>query len=150
MIGLIPLYYTVAVLSILGLSVRVQAETLEQKVLTELSAARSPAEVEEIRGFFERLRIARTACQIQLDGDMVPSVCYRVLQLELRLGLHKSPREQTRLKAHLDQLCAKASAKLNIESISFESVSPECRKKIAEAQKIQAYRASGGSVIEMN
>lgn len=147
------LYILVSILillSLLALNRTSHADSLEHHILAQLSSARSIAEIESIRSYFDRLRIARTACQIQLKSEMVPSTCYRALQLEREIGLHKDPHEKLRLETRLDNFCIRAANKLHIESAAIQDVSPTCRRKVIEAQRIQAYRENSGANFEIN
>jgi hypothetical protein len=137
-----------------------ESHLLENQVLEQLTQARSARDVDNLKQYFEQMRIARKACQIQLREGSVPASCYHVLELERSLGLHSSKYDRARLLQKLDDRCSEATSKLAIGPVALAGLSPACRRKVTAAMAIQAYRESGrggdpesepgGPVLEFN
>lgn len=89
----------------------------------------------------EQLRVARTACRIQLRRKIVPTACYEVLRLEIRDGLHPRASDRARLTTRLDGLCAAAAERLQVTTENFWT-SRTCQNAMTQARRIQAYRRS--------
>jgi hypothetical protein len=117
---------------------RLWAANLESQYLTSLARARTGIEIERLRHEYSRLKVAQTACRIQLHEKTVPVSCYEAVELESAAA----PRaEKVARLIHLDRLCAAAAARSGYKSkVLSPSVSRACAKKIAEARAIQNYR----------
>jgi hypothetical protein len=113
-----------------------RAETLESRYLRSISAARSVAEVEELKQNYEQLSVARTACLIQLRERSVPTACYEELSLAIKDGEQDSALQIKKL----DKLCMSASLRLRLNSVPGPYVSRYCVNKVHEAMVVQAYR----------
>jgi hypothetical protein len=114
------------------------AESLETHYLARVAQARSPRQVEEFKSAYERLRIARTACQIQLSEHSMPLSCYEWLHFTSQLDF-KEPGLVS--LSQLDRLCAMAANDLRVEGEDSPYLSPGCAQKLREFRAIQAYRA---------
>ena len=120
------------------------AQNFEESYLKSLLSARSAAEVARLQNEYSRLKIAQTACKIQLREQNVPIHCYEALELESILEKSTDPRIKLRRIQHLNRLCATASANLRIEITDIKeqaAVSSVCAKSIAQAREIQQYRS---------
>jgi hypothetical protein len=115
-------------------------DPLAMRTLADLARARSRAEAEAAWSAYERLRVARSACEIQLHERSVPAACYETLALESASGLVDA-RERDRRRQDLDRRCARAAQRLNVHAEDSGSVSGECARAVKEAREIQAYRA---------
>jgi hypothetical protein len=100
-----------------------------------LARARRPADIRRATENFERLKVARAACRLQLRARSAPLACYEALALE-------NPRRRRELREKLDGLCAESAALLKVPraEASESAVSPKCRKFLSEAREIRKYR----------
>lgn len=125
---------------LLTLSANAFPLSLESTYLQALSSARDSTSVEHLLRAYEQLKIARTACKIQLKATAVPVACYQTLALENNLKLHKSPRDQRALVLQLDSLCQRATLSLTIQPTAPTYVSIRCRQWLQRAGEIARYR----------
>lgn len=110
------------------------AESVESRYLQLLAHAQTQQQTESFTEAYQRLRIAHTACQIQLREQTAPLACYEVLALEKPKGMQDQI-------GRLDLLCDEATRKLRVHATHSEPyISKHCLKSLAAAQVIQAYR----------
>jgi hypothetical protein len=133
---------------LLTLSTNAFPLSLESTYLRALSSARDSTSVEHLLRAYEQLKIARTACKIQLTATAVPVACYQTLALENNLKLHKSPRDQQALVLHLDSLCQQATLSLTIQPTAPTYVSNRCRQWLQRAGEIARYRQTSARSVE--
>jgi hypothetical protein len=100
-----------------------------------LARARRPEDIRRATADFERLKVAREACRLQLRARSAPLACYEALALE-------NPKRRRELLVKLDGLCAESAALLKVPRVSASesAVSPKCRKFLTEAREIRKYR----------
>lgn len=141
------------VLITLVLTNTTHAETLEARYLAKIGKARTAKQVFQLESDYRELKEARTACQIQWHRGWVPVVCYEVLQLEIKLGLHSQASVKRRLQARLDERCEAAATEIYIKEGMqpppqrlSSAVSGICRKQIQKASEIQHYRTANSGV----
>ncbi len=116
----------------------------DQDAFHAIARAKSAAEVHRVVEDFEKLKISRAACRLQIKKKQVPLACYESLFLEIKKGLHPRSIDRIRLSARLDELCAEAAQKFQMprEFPLSIGVSAQCRKYIADANEIRRYRES--------
>ncbi|MGZ3722538.1 MAG: hypothetical protein ACXVA9_06390 [Bdellovibrionales bacterium] len=115
------------------------AANLEDHYLKSLARARSGVEVEQLSAEYSRLKVAQTACRIQLHEQNVPVSCYEAVELESKLDRGADKGAQNRRIQHLDRLCSSAAANLRFNN-ETAAVSSACAKNIVSARAIQNYR----------
>ena len=112
-----------------------RADDLERIFLREMTHARSPAALEQARADYTELKIARSACHLQLATHSVPAACYEQAHLEARFGHAPVPARM----AKLDRLCARAS-EAHVYAGDLGQVSSACAASVRLSRQIQAYR----------
>lgn len=111
----------------------------DDQYLKSLTRARSGAEVERLNSEYSRLKIAQTACRIELKERNVPVSCYEAVEMESKMDRSSDSGEKIRRILHLDRLCASAASSLRVTG-ETSAVSSACAKNIASARAIQNYR----------
>ncbi len=114
--------------------------SLESTYLQALSRAPDGSSVAQLLKAYEQLKVARTACKIQLRAATIPVACYQTLALETNLRLHKPPRERQALLLRLDSLCQQAALSLAVQSATPPFVSKNCRQWMLRAGEVARYR----------
>lgn len=116
--------------------------TLDQDYVRRLTRVHSTAELERAKSEFEDLKVARTACRMQIYASQLPAACYESLDLEIRWGLHPAATDRRRILTRLDNLCEESAAALKIprDSHILSKISLHCRLNIKRAREIQEYR----------
>lgn len=130
------------IIATIGFWSSVQAESLESRYIHSLASARTSAQVEALKSSFEQLKVAQTACTIQLQERSVPGACYEAALLHGRLNPNRSPQAKEQELRKLDFLCAKAAEglRLQLRHTNYAALSPSCIKAVHEAEAIRAYR----------
>jgi tRNA nucleotidyltransferase/poly(A) polymerase len=116
-----------------------RALDLEVEYLRSLSHARSNTEVEKLQQSYRQLKIAQTACAIQLKEEILPFTCYEAMDLETRLNMKHSKAKAMAKTHRLDRLCAIAAEKFRLPP-NAPAVSEKCAQDIQSARAIQIYR----------
>lgn len=129
-----------SIFTLFFISSHLSAKTLETTYLWRLSQTREPRQIDQLTRQYADLKVARTACRIQLHEHTVPSACYESLRLETALGLHPKTTEKMRLLRHLDDLCRNAAAALRIGSLNVAPTSTTCAREVQRARMVQEYR----------
>lgn len=120
-----------------------KAATLEQEYVQRLNRAQA-SQVDGLFDHFERIRVLRLACRLQLKEKKVPSACYEAVAAEDK-WIPRPKAKAEALRKELDERCARAARRLNVPSRGNlrPELSASCRKKVEEAWRIQAYRQGG-------
>ena len=125
-------------------AIAAHADQLESEYLRRLNRA-GAADVENVRARFERIRMLRLACGLQMRARDVPVSCFAAEREENMWGL-RARADRLALLRRLNDICAGAARALRVpprESPGLEVLSPVCRARVQEAWKIQAFRLDG-------
>ena len=124
---------------------------LEQEYIRRLNHATSIREIESLQATFEKMRVARLACRMQISSALVPSSCFEALRLEQRWGL-RTQSVTAKLELDLNERCRKSAQGLRLPTFDFDlnDLSKVCRQEVEEARAIQAYRARNSDVWSVN
>ena len=88
---------------------------LDEAYVHRLARARSASQVRKLNENYERLRILRRACRLQVDQAAIPVACFETAQTEREWGLAPVNPE---LLLRLDELCARNARALSCSSRS--------------------------------
>ena len=118
------------------------AESLNEAAVKRMDAAENGDSVTKIQAAFDKIRIARMACQVQLQEKIIPYACYQALHLEKDWGLHKNKTQLRSLSSRIDQRCGTAAEKLRgLNAVDLRLLSPGCRRNVKKARELSAYKA---------
>lgn len=120
----------------------VTEQRIQEKFVALLAQARSPQEIERIQSEFDELKIARTACKLQIQSETIPVACYDSLFLHERWRLSPSAELKTSFVQQMDELCVERAARLAVHpsALSMPYISSKCREQLITAREIQSYR----------
>ena len=120
------------------------APTLESAFARRLMRARNAGEIERLRGQFDRARVARLSCALQVARGTAPLGCYEILATE-RAWRILDERRFLRRRRRLDAACAHAALRLKVPGVgdAAANVSADCRGRVREAQLTRRYRDGG-------
>lgn len=130
-------YILIAVSTLFVVVSSAGADSLESRFLQRLSRAQSSAQASAAAAEYDKFKIARVACAIELKEKLVPKSCYELLQLESPLPAERRDRER-----RLDQLCRSAARDFKVPDHDGAALSPACAAWVKEAREIRAYRAA--------
>lgn len=131
-----------ALVAICGLSVNYSsAKSLNEAAVRRIDGAKDIAGVTKIQAAFEKIRIARMACEVQFKEKIIPYACYQALRLENEWKLHKDKNYSRQLTARIDRRCATAAEGMRgLTAVDLRLLSPTCRQNVKKARELFEYK----------